>query len=268
MNFIDVKFVTQLKDMAQEVSQRKCKNALGQMFLVKIALIKSTLLEWFNKKIKSQHLELDLLIKNKYDQKNPINRQEDKRVICKMLLKIEVTNQNTPNPKMSYSDFFIRFEHKFFRNIYSDEEIQQSPQICTLEKYYETYQKFIKISVSLLPILGSNMNQDEDQFDLDLKDFLQEKYLEIDLEELKSKIDDGEIKNIVKKTNGNKIPKFCLKLYAFVYDALIDFPESNFMYNTITTTNFFRNVQRLIKVKIHLHHSHITGKILGYTHDF
>ena len=43
------------------------------------------------------------------------------------------------------------------------------------------------------------------------KEFLQEKYPEIDLEELKSKIDDVEIKNIVKKkqqTNGNKIPKF------------------------------------------------------------
>ena len=125
-----------------------------------------------------------------------------------------------------------------------------------------------KSSVSLLSIFGSNMNQDEDQFDLDLKDFLREKYLEIDLEEVNSKIDDVEIKNIVKKTNGNKIPKFSLKLYVFVYDALIDFPESNFMYNTIATNNFFRNVQRLIKVKIHLHHSHITGKILGYTHDF
>ena len=185
-----------------------------------------------------------------------------------MLLKIEATNHNTPNPKMSYGDFFIRFEHKCFRNIYSDEDIQQSPQICTFEKYYETYQKFIKISVSLLSIFGSNMNQDEGQFDLNLKSFLEEKYLETDLEELKSKTDDVEIKNIVKKRNGNKIPKFSLKLYAFVHDAIIDFPESNFMYNTITTANAFRNLQRLIKVKIHLHHSHITGKILGYMHDF
>ena len=102
-----------------------------------------------------------------------------------MLLKIEATNHNTPNPKMSYGDFFIRFQHKFLRNIYSDEEIQQSPQICTLQKYYETYQKFIKPSISLLSIFGSNMNQDEDQIDVDLKDFLLEKYPEIDLEELK-----------------------------------------------------------------------------------
>ena len=40
---------------------------------------------------------------------------------------------------------------------------------------------------------------------------------------------------------------------------MIDFPELNFMYDTITTANFFRNMHRLIKVKIHLHHSYITG---------
>ena len=46
-----------------------------------------------------------------------------------MPLKIEATNHNMPNPKMSYGDFFIRFEHKFLRNIYPDDKIQQSPQI-------------------------------------------------------------------------------------------------------------------------------------------
>ena len=66
MKFIHVKLVTQLKDMVQEVSRRKCKNALGQMVSVETALIKSTLLEWLDKKIKSQYLELNLLIKNMY----------------------------------------------------------------------------------------------------------------------------------------------------------------------------------------------------------
>ena len=70
MKCIDVKLVTKLKHTAQEVNLRKCKNALGQMFSVEIALIKSTLLEWFNKKNKSQHLELDFLIKHKYDKKS------------------------------------------------------------------------------------------------------------------------------------------------------------------------------------------------------
>ena len=116
-----------------------------------------------------------------------------------MPLKIEATKHNMSNPKMSYSNFFIRFQHKFLRNANSDEESRYSPQICTLEKYYEAYQKFVKICISLLSIFGSNMNQDKDQFDLDLKDFLQENYPEIGLEELKSKTDGVEIKNIVKK---------------------------------------------------------------------
>ena len=56
MSFIDVKFIKQLKDMAQDVSQRKCKN--------RNCFSQKTLLERFNKKIKSKYLELDLMIKN------------------------------------------------------------------------------------------------------------------------------------------------------------------------------------------------------------
>ena len=63
MSFIDVTLVKQLNDIAQEVSRRKYKNALGQMFTIKTVLTKKTLVEWFSKKIKSQHLELDLLEK-------------------------------------------------------------------------------------------------------------------------------------------------------------------------------------------------------------
>ena len=49
---------------------------------------------------------------------------------------------------------------------------------------------------------------------------------------------------------------------------MINFPRSDINYETITTNKFFINVHRLIKVKFHLHHSHITGKIQGYAHDF
>ena len=130
------------------------------------------------------------------------------------------------------------------------------------------YQKFIKVCISLLALLGSHINKDEDQFDTNLRDVLEEKYPETDLEKLRSKIDRAQIKNIIRNTNGNKIPRFNLKLYAFVYGAMIDLPPSNFMYDTITTSNFFKNVHHLIEVKVHLHHSHITGNILGYAHDF
>ena len=186
-------------------------------------------MEWFNKKFKSQYLEIDILIKNQYERKNPIDWENDKCVICKMPLKIDPTNHKSLNNEMTYGVFFIRFEHKFLRNIYSYDELTQSEDICSLENYYTAY---------------------------DVDD---------DIDKLKSNIELIEIKNYVKS---NKIPKFNLKLYALVYDSLIGFPRSKFNYETITTNNFFGNVHKYIKVKIDLHHSHITGEIFGYSHDF
>ena len=49
---------------------------------------------------------------------------------------------------------------------------------------------------------------------------------------------------------------------------MIDFPPCNFTYDSVTCNNFFRNVHRLIKVKVHLHHSDMAGTMLGYAHDF
>ena len=58
-------------------------------------------------------------------------------------------------------------------------------------------------------------------------------------------------------------------MYAFVYDSLIDFPaSSDNTFDTITTKNVFKNVHKMTKVKVHLYHSHITGKILGYVINF
>ena len=57
-------------------------------------------------------------------------------------------------------------------------------------------------------------------------------------------------------------------MYAYVYDQLIDFPRSEINYESITSSKFFIHVHELIKGKVHLHHSHITCKIIGYSHDF
>ena len=44
MKFIDLQTLNQLKDIAIDVSKRKCRNTMGQMFCVE----EKTLLEWFN----------------------------------------------------------------------------------------------------------------------------------------------------------------------------------------------------------------------------
>ena len=77
VSFLDVTLVKQLNDIVisklYRLSQRKCKNPLSQMFTIETALIKKTLVEWFNKKNKSQHLALDLLENNQYERKHPID---------------------------------------------------------------------------------------------------------------------------------------------------------------------------------------------------
>ena len=112
-------------------------------------------------------------------------------------------------------------------------------------------------------VLLSHINFD----DSDDNDFLQNNCPGYNLDELRNEIENMEFKNIVKNTS-YKIPRFNVKLYAFVYDKLVEFPKSDITYDTITTNNFFRNVYHMVKVKIHLHHSDVTGEILGYVHDF
>ena len=65
-----------------------------------------------------------------------------------------------------------------------------------------------------------------------------------------------------------KIPKFTLQIYAFVCDILMDFPACAFIFETIATQGFFESVYGLINFKVRIHHSHITGKIIGYAHSF
>ena len=85
-----------------------------------------------------------------------------------MPLKIDPTNHKTPNNEMTYDDFFIRFEHKFLRNIYSQYELAQSKHICSMENYYTEYKKFTNIYISILSIFGTNSNID-DNMNEDLK---------------------------------------------------------------------------------------------------
>ena len=188
------------------------------MFSIETAFVKKTLLQWFDIKIKSQNLEIDLKMKNQFERKNPINWQTDKCVECKCLLKIDPLDPHVPNHSMSYGDFFIRYEHKFLRSIYSNKETAESPQMCNLEKYYEAYQKLVKICVGQLPLTSNYVHSNQgDLFDANVRDFLDEKHPDIKIDELRSKIDKAELKSLIKETVW-KILNFNLKLYVFVYD--------------------------------------------------
>ena len=73
MKFIDVQIIRQLKDIAIDVSKRKCKNTMSQGFCIECALVKKALLDWFNKKYRTQYLEISAFVKNQYERNNPVN---------------------------------------------------------------------------------------------------------------------------------------------------------------------------------------------------
>ena len=49
---------------------------------------------------------------------------------------------------------------------------------------------------------------------------------------------------------------------------MMRFPRTKFEFEIVTTGNLFEYVHKIVNLKINLHHSHITGKIIGYLHDF
>ena len=63
--------------------------------------------------------------------------------------------------------------------------------------------------------------------------------------------------------------KFTLQLYSFLYDCLMNFPSVKFdQIKTVTTDGFMKELYRVVNYKVHIHHSHVTGNIHGYSHDF
>ena len=73
ITYIDPCLIKMLKDMAFEVAKRRCKNSVGQMFSTESALVKKTLLRWFNQKFKRQFDKINPVQKLRYDRKNPIS---------------------------------------------------------------------------------------------------------------------------------------------------------------------------------------------------
>ena len=229
--------VSQLKDCAICVSQRRCKIVVAQMLWTELKFEADYYLMWFNRKFKSQHLEIDLgkkiACKNKI--KNPINFDDYKCYICSISLLINTKGPHVSNPEMSYTDFYIRIEHIFLRNIYNREKQVPSAHLCTLGNYYKIFDNFLTVTILLESALNSNLTFDEIVDDR-LTNFLKEKCTDCkNFEDLTKAINSNEVKHPAKD---EKISKFTQTLYAFVYTHLIDSPELAISYEIVTATNF------------------------------
>ena len=260
LNYADTITLKQLRDCALACHEKSNRLAISEMFCTEIKFATSCLLKWFASKYKNFELNLDN--KRKYEKENPIDWNNGHCAICTFPLSNNPTAVD--NDKMTYGDFLIKKEHMFLRNIFSKEELEKSAPLCNLESFHQHFSEFLQIVVFLEHAINTSLQLANCQF-VPLKRFIEAELGEFEsFEQIKLVIENVEVKGYAQ----SKIPKFTLKLYAFVYERVMKFPFSQFECNTVTTANLFLGVHRIVNGKIHLHHSHVTGQVKGYVHDF
>ena len=245
----------QLRDAAIALSQKKNKNAINILFNIELKFIYDILTKWFKFKIKSSHLEIPQTEKIKYERLNPLT-DDTKCKICHFPMQKQIKGLEYEGNEQSYLDFLIRKEHAFIRNIFDENELRQCKNISTLQNYHEAMTLYCNII----------KNAEQEIKCVRLRLFLQEKApaYENDIERLVEDI--KEVKVPYTKT---KCPKFTMQVYYYFYDILTDFPPCKFEdLKTVTTKGFLINLYKVLNARVHLHHSHVTGEIYGYVHDF
>ena len=124
------------------------------MFSIESAMVKKVLLKWFNSKFRRRFEKFNPIEKLRFERSHPINWGIGKCVICKFPMKMEPTNYLTPDNKITFGDFVIRYENIFLRNIYTNEEIKIYDHIKNLQSYYEIFQEYIQICIGLFALLN------------------------------------------------------------------------------------------------------------------
>ena len=196
---------------------------------------------------------------------NPITA-DTKCCICKFPLDVMPKGLKFEGNDMSYLDFLIQKEHAFIRNIFDEVELKKSKNLASLETYHSAMVLFIHLA-RIAENEIKNVESYDMIYDEKLEKFLKEECPadEYDLEGLVNEIKSVEIKNF----KALKVPKFTMQIYAFIYQCLMDFPACKFDdLTTVTTKNMFNKLYKVINSKVHLHHSHIPGEVIGNSHDF
>ena len=146
--------------------------------------------------------------KLRFEPSNKINWQKDKCVLCKFPMKLEPTNSLTPDSEMTYGDFIICFEHKFLRNIFTEEQLQSAEHTANLQNYYEIFNKYIQICVGLLAL--SNSNRRQNFINDETEEFVEEEFMDETLQEIRNTINKTQIKNALTQSR-EVVYKFNLK---------------------------------------------------------
>ena len=198
---------------------------------------------WFN--------ELNMLSKQSFKSEN-----STKCSIFNFNLALGASNCSDEKIK-TYFNFGVSKEHGLIRNIFHEDELKHCNKIETFEKYHETFRLFLRIALLLNTRYSSNIKDVPEDC---IANFVRENNSE-KFEELFIEVDS---KNIGWQKN-QKMHLY--QLATIVYSHLMKLPDK-YKIKTVVTKNFYNNVFDLLFGDVVIHHSHITGKIIGNAHDF
>ena len=139
------------------------------------------------------------------------------------------------NDKMSYSNFCIFKEHKFLKNIFLEEELNETENLENIEIFHESFIKFLRIVIFYKNSLLRRNRQFFRWYTFRIK----QKWM-FELFQLwwyKKYIKDVEIKN----NRNPKFSKFTLQIYAYVYKKNNIFSKREVLSSNANDKRFFRN---------------------------
>ena len=185
--------------------------------------------------------------------------------ICGFLLDTEISHEHKKAEKIrTWYDFIVQKEHLFIRNIYTKEEISSMENLSTLESYCKKFNRFLGTIILLKKYFNrlTTLNNDDDQqilkefFTLGLNDEFE------DICELRDSIDDF---NVIKKFGKYD---YIDEIIGLVYSNIMKFKKTENIKGLVLSFTFIDNVKGLIDNQNVIHHSHIIGEFIGYTHSF
>ena len=116
----------------------------------------------------------------------------------------------------------------------------------------------------MLQTSHSSESDIEDISDDCITEFVKDENFE-SFSELFLKIENTEVKNTGWE---NRRDVKLVKIIASVYFQVMDFLPNRFETKTFVTKNFFTSAKNLSFSSYNIHHSHVTGKIIGYAYFF
>ena len=147
LEFKDRKILLQLRDCSLPVAARKNEIAISEMFSTELKFAADCLLKWFNKKFKWNNLELSNDQKGKHKINHPINRKQDRFCLCPFPLEINPATFGADEKTMSYAVFIIYKEHKFFRNIFTNDKLLKTDVLKDLKTFHGKFVRFLTVAV-------------------------------------------------------------------------------------------------------------------------